>query len=329
MIPESLPLVYFGKLPARGDFIRARAHIAETNAIDQWVSQALAISENLFSDASDSLIDSPPTNNIAFLNFSHVDTVSNEIITGVLLPSHDSSHRNYPLIGFGVLHLDKPKSWMNYLPVKSLTLWNETYEVLSVAKSKTDSAEVMAGLNDGQLTVNKNASTHYYDFINTTTLHDIAILMNISKSQLIQQIIATGLLFLPTYSKGFSGLNKAIYWTLTSDRENAIHMATFWHDLISGFYQPHQLYLNTYLYRVSNCYRLLLSFTKPDGRMLSQLASSEDSHPDDWVIIAHSDWTQSYIDEDIGLTRFNKILLQDDLYLYDTRQLFKKTFLAQ
>ncbi|MFT5428493.1 MAG: type VI secretion system protein ImpM, partial [Psychrobacter glaciei] len=85
MTPESLPLVYFGKLPARGDFIRARAHIAETNAIDQWVSQALAISENLFSDASDSLIDSPPTNNIAFLNFSHVDTVSNEIITGVLL----------------------------------------------------------------------------------------------------------------------------------------------------------------------------------------------------------------------------------------------------
>ena len=218
---------------------------------------------------------------------------------------------------------------MNYLPVKSLTLWNETYEVLSVAKSKTDSAEVMAGLNDGQLTVNKNASTHYYDFINTTTLHDIAILMNISKSQLIQQIIATGLLFLPTYSKGFSGLNKAIYWTLTSDRENAIHMATFWHDLISGFYQPHQLYLNTYLYRVSNCYRLLLSFTKPDGCMLSQLASSEDSHPDDWVIIAHSDWTQSYIDEDIGLTRFNKILLQDDLYLYDTRQLFKQIFLAQ
>jgi hypothetical protein len=52
----------------------------------------------------------------------------------------------------------------------------------------------------------------------------------------------------------------------------------------------------------------------------SQLASSGDSHPDDWVIIAHSDWTQSYIDEDIGLTRFNKILLQDD----DTGTMFKK-----
>ena len=326
MTPESLPLVYFGKLPARGDFVRARTHIPESNAIDEWVSKALISSETLFSDR---LVDRTTTNKTAFLNFSHVDTKSNEIITGVLLPSHDSSYRNYPMIGFGVQYVDKPKNWMKYLPIKSSALWDDTYEILSIAKSKTDNTDLMDYLNHSQLTINHNASTYYYDFINTSTLHDIAILMNIDKSQLIQQIIATGLLFLPTFTKGFQGLNKVICWSLTSDRENSIHMATFWHDLISGFYQPHQLYLNTYLYRVSNCYRLLLSFTKPDGHILSQISESEDSYPDDWVVISNSDWTQGYIDEDIGLTRFNKVLLQDNLYLYDTRQLFKKTFLAQ
>lgn len=326
MTPESLPLVYFGKLPARGDFVRARTHIPESNAIDEWVSKALISSETLFSDR---LVDRTTTNKTAFLNFSHVDTKSNEIITGVLLPSHDSSYRNYPMIGFGVQYVDKPKNWMKYLPIKSSALWDDTYEILSIAKSKTDNTDLMDYLNHSQLTINHNASTYYYDFINTSTLHDIAILMNIDKSQLIQQIIATGLLFLPTFTKGFQGLNKVICWSLTSDRENSIHMATFWHDLISGFYQPHQLYLNTYLYRVSNCYRLLLSFTKPDGHILSQISESEDSYPEDWVVISNSDWTQGYIDEDIGLTRFNKVLLQDNLYLYDTRQLFKKTFLAQ
>lgn len=326
MTPESLPLVYFGKLPARGDFVRARTHIPESNAIDEWVSKALISSETLFSDR---LVDRTTTNKTAFLNFSHVDTKSNEIITGVLLPSHDSSYRNYPMIGFGVQYVDKPKNWMKYLPIKSSALWDDTYEILSIAKSKTDNTDLMDYLNHSQLTINHNASTYYYDFINTSTLHDIAILMNIDKSQLIQQIIATGLLFLPTFTKGFQGLNKVICWSLTSDRDNSIHMATFWHDLISGFYQPHQLYLNTYLYRVSNCYRLLLSFTKPDGHILSQISESEDSYPEDWVVISNSDWTQGYIDEDIGLTRFNKVLLQDNLYLYDTRQLFKKTFLAQ
>jgi len=326
LTPESLPLVYFGKLPARGDFVRARTHIPESNAIDEWVSKALISSETLFSDR---LVDRTTTNKTAFLNFSHVDTKSNEIITGVLLPSHDSSYRNYPMIGFGVQYVDKPKNWMKYLPIKSSALWDDTYEILSIAKSKTDNTDLMDYLNHSQLTINHNASTYYYDFINTSTLHDIAILMNIDKSQLIQQIIATGLLFLPTFTKGFQGLNKVICWSLTSDRENSIHMATFWHDLISGFYQPHQLYLNTYLYRVSNCYRLLLSFTKPDGHILSQISESEDSYPEDWVVISNSDWTQGYIDEDIGLTRFNKVLLQDNLYLYDTRQLFKKTFLAQ
>lgn len=326
MTPERLPLIYFGKLPARGDFVRARAHISETNAIDEWVSQALAISEKIFSD---DLVDKAEANKIDCLNFSHIDTRSHEIITGVLVPSHDSSYRNYPLIGFGVLHSDKPKNWMNYLPIKSSTLWNDTYEILSTAKSKTDSSDLMEYLNHSQLTIDNSASTYYYDFINTATLHDIAILMNVDKAQLIQQIIATGLLFLPTFTKGFYGLNKVICWSLTSDKESSLYLATFWHDLINGFYQPHQLYLNTYLYRVANGYRLLLSFSKPDGRILEQISRNKTNYPENWVVIADSEWTQGYIDEDIGLSRFNKILLQDNLYLYDTRQLFKKTFLAQ
>ncbi len=328
MTAESLPLIYFGKLPARGDFVRARAYMTETNTIDQWVSEALTHSDSLLSESPDE-VENGNSDTLSFLNFSHVDTASQHIVTGVLLPSHDSSHRNYPLIGFGVLHLDKPKTWMNYLPIKSMTIWNEAYELLNIAKSETDSQLATEALNQSQLSINNNASTYYYDFINTTTLQDMAILMNLSKSKLIQQIIATGLLFLPTFTKGFGSLNKAIYWTLTSDRTNAIHMATFWHDLISGFYQPHQLYLNTYLYRIANCYHLLLSFTPPNGQLLNQLSPYRDHYPDDWVVIAESEWTQSYIAEDIGLSRFHKILSQDDLYLYDTRQLFKKIFLAQ
>lgn len=326
MIPESLPLVYFGKLPARGDFVRARAHINETNNIDQWVSQALATSGAILEDHT---VETNASKGAVFLNFSHVDTASKQIITGVLLPSYDSSHRSYPLIGFSLMYLEKPKNWTNFLPIKSLTVWDEAYKALAGAQAETNETQVTDDLNHCLLTIDKNASTLYYDFINITTLQDMATLMHVSKLQLIQQIIATGLLFLPTFSKGFNGLNKSICWTLTSDKASAIHIATFWHDLISGFYQPHQIYLNTYIYRVSDHYRLLLSFTKPDGHVLSQLSTQDETAPDDWVVIADSDWTQGYIDEDIGLTRFNKVLLQDDIYLYDTRQLFKKTFLAQ
>lgn len=327
MTPDSLPLIYFGKLPARGDFIRARHHINETNAIDQWVSQALTVEPTHV----DSTIDTPQKRLLTdslILNFSHVDTAANKIITGVLLPSHDSSDRHYPLIGFSLIYLDKPKSWMNYLPIKSLSLWEHTYQALSMAKSQTNS-DASDMLNSSMLPIDKHASTRYYDFINTKTLQDVSQLMGIDKAQLIQQIIATGLLFLPTFTKGFSGLNKTICWTLTSDQTSAVFMATFWHDLIHSFYQPHQLYLNTYLYRNADYYQLLLSFSKPDGHVLSNFTHLDGSPPEDWVAINDSSWTQSYIEEDMGLTRFNKILLQDDLYLYDTRQLFKKIFLAQ
>nr|WP_317200887.1 type VI secretion system-associated protein TagF [uncultured Psychrobacter sp.] len=326
MTPDSLPLVYFGKLPARGDFIRARVHISETTLIDQWVSEALTRSKSILNESID---DNSSLNAAQFLNFSHVDTAANQIMTGVLIPSHDSSHRQYPLIGFGLMHVDKPKLWMNYLPIKSLKIWDDTHAALSAAKSQADSTQATDDLNHCSLTIDKNASTHYYDFINKTTLQDIAASMAIDKLQLVQQIIATGLLFLPTYSKGFNSLNKTICWCLPADKAGAIFMATFWHDLISGFYQPHQLYLNTYLYRDTDHHCLLMNFSKPDSRVLSQLTSTTDERPDDWVVIAQSEWTQGYIDDDIGLTRFNKILMQDDLYLYDTRQLFKQIFLAQ
>ncbi len=331
MTPETTPLVYFGKLPSRGDFVRARAHISETTIIDQWVSQALSLSEAISQETplANYTSEKKALDETLVLNFSHIDTNSKQIITGVLIPSHDSSHRKYPFVGFSLIHLDKPKRWMNYLPIKSLSLWDGTYQALSAAKYHTDDIKVTEGLTNCLLPIDKNASTHYYDFINNTTLQDIALLMNISKSQLIQQIIATGLLFLPTFTKGFNGLNKSIRWALTIDKTTSIYMATFWHDLIYDFYQPHQLYLNTYFYRSSNEYQLVLSFIKPEGHVLSQLLSNENASSDNCVAIADSLWTQVYIDKDIGLTRFNKILSQEDLYLYDARQLFKQTFLAQ
>lgn len=330
MISESLPLVYFGKLPSRGDFVRARSNLFETNAIDQWVSQAIALSDSILPDPSANDNDNKES---PFLYFSHVDTVSGQIITGVLLPSQDSSGRRYPVIGFGVMHLDKPKNWMKYLPIKSLALWDDIQQALLVAKQATDSAQMIEKLNSCQLTIDNHASTQYYEFINTVSLQQVAVLMDVTKSQLAQQIIATGLLFLPTFSKGFSGLNKIIHWSLPTSKSQAIYLATFWHDLIHGFYQPHKLSLNTYLYQDVERYKLLMSFIKPDGQLLSQLADIEtyatQGWPDDWVAIASSDWTQGYIDNDIGLSRFNKMLSQDDLSLYEVRQLFKRTFLAQ
>lgn len=316
MMLTELPLVFFGKLPSRGDFVRSKSHITETNAIDDWVSQALVDSETLL--AIDTAI-----------SFSHIDTAAKRIITGVLLASHDSSNRRYPLIGFAINYLDKPKSWMNYLPIKSLAIWDNVHKTLLDAQSETDNHRAINTLSACQLPIDESASTHYYDFINTMTLESIAEQTQQSKSQLIQQIIATGLLFLPTLSKGFLGLNKTLSWSLTADRQSAIQLATFWQDLIHGFYQPHELCFNTYIFRGSDKYRMVLSFGAPDGHLLGQLPLLDSGLPEDWVNMENSAWTEDYISDDIGLSRFNHILLQDQLYLYDTRQLFKKIFLAQ
>lgn len=316
MTPDTTPLIYFGKIPSRGDFIRARSHAQEIDSIDHWISEALAHSERLFYQTP-------------CIYFSHVNTAEQSSITGTVIPSHDSTDRSYPLIGFALEYTDKPKSWLNYLPVKSSSLWDTTYEAVCAAKQQQSDTEANNLLNNCSLSIDRNASTYYYDFINKMTLDDFSRFIEQSKTQLIEKIIATGLLFLPTYTKGFHGLNKALCWTLARDKQTSIMLATFWHDLIHGFYQPHEMTLNTYLYQIKDQYHMTLSFGAPSGRLLAQLALDGQKSGDDWVFIDDSEWTQSYIEDDIGLTRLQKLLSQDHLYLYDVRQLFKQIFLAQ
>lgn len=316
MISDStLPLSYFGKLPARGDFVRARHHVADIETIDRWVSDAIRLSNTL-------------TETLNTLSFSHVNTSAQQVITGSMIASHDSSGRKYPLIGFCVLYLEKPKQWMNYLPSKSVPIWCDIDGALTQVVN-TPNAQATDLLSQHTVLVHNSGSPQYYDFINSTTLYDIAAYKNCDKQDIAQQIIATGLLFLPTYTKGFHGLNKTLCWTLGHDKDKAIGLATFWHDLIHGFYQPHELHLNTYFYKRNNTYQLFIGFGEPDSQVLAQITDTDTTFHEDWVVMDDSQWTQDYINEDIGLTRFSQMLLREDSFLYDVRQLFKTVFLAQ
>lgn len=316
MNSEISPLIYFGKLPSRGDFVRARYNALEIDAIDDWISGALERSEK----ASPAL---------PLIFFSHVNTLDKEVITGVILPSNDNNDRIYPIIGMQMQYIEKIKNWTKYLPVKSFSLWQTIETALSQAKEATTDYDAIERLNNTRLTIDDNAVTYYYDFINSITLNDIATKMVVNKVQLIEQIIATGLLFLPTLSKGFIGLNKTLCWSLGTNKNMAINMATFWHDLIHGFYTPHEIKINTYFYQSSENYLLTLSFNDPQTDVLAQLSYGTNNTLDSWVIMDNSNWTQNYVKEDIGLSRFYELLSQDQLYLYDIRQLFKQVFLAQ
>ena len=49
------------------------------------------------------------------------------------------------------MYHDKPKSWMNYVPIKSLSLWDDVYDALISAKSQTDTAKVIEDLNSDNI----------------------------------------------------------------------------------------------------------------------------------------------------------------------------------
>jgi type VI secretion system protein ImpM len=84
---------FFGKVPSRGDFVRAGLSWTFVQAWDDWLQTILPACQRLIGDAWDSVWCSAPSWRFA-LPAGHCGT---HAIIGLLLPSMDRAGRHFPL----------------------------------------------------------------------------------------------------------------------------------------------------------------------------------------------------------------------------------------
>jgi type VI secretion system protein ImpM len=90
-LTASAQLMYFGKVPSRGDFVRSNAPVQIVTLLDQWVQQGF----EFFSMDPDWKSKFDQAAPIAFV-FARL--TGKRILTGVLAPSRDNNERRYPFI---------------------------------------------------------------------------------------------------------------------------------------------------------------------------------------------------------------------------------------
>ena len=100
------PAGFFGKLPARGDFLRVGLPRSFTDPLDDWLQGALAASRARFDDRWGAVWEAAP----AWCFALPAGTLGPSSAIGVILPSRDRVGRRFPLVFARLAPLSDPEA---------------------------------------------------------------------------------------------------------------------------------------------------------------------------------------------------------------------------
>jgi type VI secretion system protein ImpM len=310
---------YFGKCPARGDFIRSTGHASMLHILDQWVAQALEAQAS-YPDWQSKYDQMPP------LDFVFCSTRMPLALAGTLSTSRDISQRRFPLITGIRMQPAKPNTFMGQAPILLQSLWQSTRSLNAETIHTHDPVIAMQCLSQ-PLMVGVSGHLEYQTYLMYQTVgsfnHDLKAAKH--DGQFIQGLIALGLLLQPVISQGAQNLNKALILPLPLGSHSA-KAATFWLSLISGFIQNHSIEVSTLIYHRHEKPILLIGFQGADSTTLAGLMQ-DDLSGDHWVHVFDAAWIDSYLENDAGLARLEQVLDDDDIPLLDLIKMFKDVFL--
>lgn len=322
----NLGISYFGKLPSRGDFLKAPTNNHQLIAgLDQWANAAL---EALAQDVAwKQLYDKAPA-----LDFALLGSRSQVAIAGHLISSKDESGRRFPFISATSLEVAKPLTFMARSQQAFGRLWSRLAKVSQQAVMEgADAQAILQQLAADPSRVNRQPEGHdqaFQDFLEMQTLGSLQQLLNSSTRQTSVRriLLALGLLLRPVMGAGSSGMGKGLTLPLPSDPMYQSLAACFWLDLIAGFLGRADFRLLVLRRQGPNAL-LAVSFKGFEPHCLSAMY---DDHKQaaSYVPLDDPDWVDDHLHSDGSLSKLATYTEHDDLSLNTARNTFRETFLG-
>jgi len=320
----STELLYFGKVPSRGDFVRSAQHPALIQSLDTWQSQAM---DRLATDPRWKLIyDAAPA-----VQFAILGTGNQVGLAGHWLASQDASGRRFPFITAAAFDLASPREFAPLGPVGLSRLWARLEQVARVAHAATDLAHAQASLT-ASLDVDVNpsaAQAALADFLDTHTVASLEQMLAVAGSRLSlrQATLALGMLLQPAMSQGATKLNKVLCLPLVHDTALRGVVASYWLSLILGFFQRHPVELSIFIAQVDGRPHLLLGFQGASAAALHAVIDPA-LLAEQGVFLNESKWVEDEVNADYGLRKLSNYMLDPGLSLAQVLITYNEVFLG-
>jgi type VI secretion system protein ImpM len=324
LVQSPTELLYFGKVPSRGDFVRSNQHAPLISSLDKWQSQTM---DRLSLDPRWKLIyDAAPA-----VQFAILGTGSPVGLAGHWMSSQDMSGRRFPFITAGAFDLDSPRDFARLGPVALARLWARLEQVARVAHAAVELEHAQASLNASlDIEISQvSAQAALDDFLDTHTVASLEQMLAAAGTRLSvrQATLALGMLLQPAMAQGAAKLGKVLCLPLVNDAAMRGPVASYWLSLIVGFFKRHAVELGIFMTVHHGRPVLLLGFQGASAATLNAVIDPA-VLAEQGVSLLDSEWVEDEVAADYGLRKLSNYLLDPGLSLSQALDTYQEVFLG-
>lgn len=318
-LPQAVRIGYFGKIPARADFIKSSDNPALVALLDEWLAGVMNrfTADPRWKQNYDALRP---------LHFAFVGTRCHKVIAGHIVASHDESQRRYPFLAMSSLTVEEPEAFLPLSPVVLSWLWQEQAQLAQAVLDAVEPTLELRALASGAVEVDPASVAYlqaYQDFLEHQTLAGLEALLG--RSPVRRMMLALGLLLEPVRDSRCTRLVRGLCLPLPQAPRYRFLVASFWLDLIAPFLREADLELSLFMAEQQDRQVLVLGFGGAEPDTLMSIADPIFA-AEYQITLDHTDWVQAQIAGDAETQKLSACLEQGQLSLRAAANLFHASF---
>jgi type VI secretion system protein ImpM len=307
---------YFGKLPARADFVKLAHDPAAIGMLDQWLAQVMTL---LPSDARWRI----NYDAMAPVSFAMVGPARRHAVAGHLLPSHDQSGRRFPFLATRTLEVDDPAAFVARCPLAFGPMWLFLEEICPKVLGAGDPAPWLQAIADSAIGLGDEGALARLLAEGTVGSLDAML----GRRGVARMLLALGLLLQPVMHSQPAELHKSLILPLPLDVSVRQVVAALWLEMITPFLRRSGFDLAIFVTRQGEQPVLVVGFC---GALAETLRALIDPlvGVELQVRLEDTGWIDEQLQFDLDVRALASQLAQPDLPLHLARELFMKTFIG-
>ncbi len=308
---------YFGKIPARSDFVKVAHDAPAMGMLDDWLA---AVMQRLPSSARWKI----DYDAMAPVSFVFAGPARKHAVAGHLVASHDAPGRRFPFLMMRTLDVADPPAFVSRCPLAFAPLWSFLETVAPRVVAAPDPSAHLQDISEATIPLGEYDSA-LAGFLATGTVSSLSRLLgDLDASRLI---LALGLLLQPVMHSKPTQVDKSLVLPLPEEGSLRAPVAAFWLELVAPFVRRIGFDLALFFTRQEGDPVLVIGFSGAAAQTLrgiiDPLVGVEQQ-----VRFNDTAWIDEQLGLDVDVRALASYLDQPQLPLKLARELFLKTFIG-